>query len=115
MLHIICKIIYNNDDNIQYMTREKKAIHKVIDQVYAKSKGIACIYASCYVAISILKILFSNVAIPSAHPSPFFRRIKRFIAFLALLLYVCINDWACLVYSRKANPRRKSLFIKERL
>jgi hypothetical protein len=53
--------------------------------------------------------------LPLASLLPFFRRIKRFIAFPELLLYVCTNDWACLVYSREANPRRKSLFIKEQL
>lgn len=49
-------------------------------------------------------------------PRFFFRsRIKRFIAFLTIFLYVCTNDWACLVYSQKANPTRKSLFIKKGL
>lgn len=48
-------------------------------------------------------------------PRFFLPRIKRFIAFLALLLYVCTNDWACLVYLPEASPRRKSLFIKKGL
>lgn len=54
--------------------------------------------------------------LPLFASSLFFRsRIKRFIAFLAFFLYVCTNDWACLVYSQKANPTRKSLFIEEGL
>lgn len=70
------------------------------------------------IAISISKILFTDATIflpLFAFSLFFFSRIKRFIAFLAILLYVCTNDWACLVYSQEVNPTRKSLFIKEGL
>lgn len=77
---------------------------------------IYIVHAYHCVAISIANILFTNAAIPPTFRFfAFFSRIKRFIASLAMLLYVCTNDWACLVYSLEANSTRKSLFIKKGL
>lgn len=63
--------------------------------------------------ISIFKILFTDAISPFLL---FFSSNKTIHCLSrAAFIYVCTNDWACLVYLRKANPRRKSLFIKKGL